>query len=779
MNESALRLLLVEDNDDDAMLIVHTLERDGFAVDCVRVESSEEFAQAFSRGSDLIISDYDLPTCTGFDILRLFKEADADIPFIIVSGAIREELAVEAMRQGAHDYVMKETLARLGPAVRRELEEARGRRAKLKLEAGYRSLVENSVQGLAIIEGTELTFVNSALATILDVDREALVGLPVTALAQHIHPEDRIVAAARFDGSAGSKRNNGCDELRLIRSSGEVRWVELEATHLELDGERVVQGAFIDITRRKQHERELEAIATLAAALRTTRNRPQMISVLLDQTIKLLGAHGAALATQAPDRDEVEFELARGAWGGLVEGRFAANSTLSGQILATGEAFIGVATDVADRLAFPAVAAETSQLAAVPMIVEDFSLGVLWIGRATPILEGDLRVLTAIADMAASALRRASLHEETRLRLHRLHALRSIDLAITTSHDLQFVFDVLLEQVLGQIGVDGASVLRHRPVSRTFVRVAARGKGLPDLSGEVSASVGFAALAGSSRKMVRTDRLDQKHNTPQENALAKAGFSTYIGIPLVAGGELRGVMELHHRGRLETDAEKDAFLETLAWQAAIAIDGRCLVEELQDSNRDLAAAYDSTLEGWARALELRDQETEGHTRRVAQLSVELARSLGVEGHELTQIKRGALLHDIGKMAIPDSVLLKPGPLNDGEWEIMRRHPQFAVEMLSGIDYLRPALTIPYGHHERWDGSGYPRGLKGKDIPLAARVFAVVDVWDALCSDRPYREAWPESRAQSYVQEHAGTLFDPDVVKRFIRVLSSDDFSSAE
>jgi putative nucleotidyltransferase with HDIG domain/PAS domain S-box-containing protein len=193
--------------------------------------------------------------------------------------------------------------------------------------------------------------------------------------------------------------------------------------------------------------------------------------------------------------------------------------------------------------------------------------------------------------------------------------------------------------------------------------------------------------------------------------------------------------------------------------------------DLEATNRALTNAYDSTLEGWVRALDLRDRETEGHTKRVTKLTVELARRVGVPEDELVHVRRGALLHDIGKIGIPDAVLRKPGPLDEDEWKLMRQHPVWAHEMISAVDFLQPALDIPYCHHERWDGEGYPRGLAGESIPLSARVFAVIDVWDALRSDRPYSEAWDEDRVLAHLREQAGGQFDPAVVEEFLGMLA--------
>jgi PAS domain S-box-containing protein len=191
--------------------------------------------------------------------------------------------------------------------------------------------------------------------------------------------------------------------------------------------------------------------------------------------------------------------------------------------------------------------------------------------------------------------------------------------------------------------------------------------------------------------------------------------------------------------------------------------------ELQRAHQELAQAYDTTLEGWSRALDLRDKETEGHSQRVTEMTLRLARAIGLSEPELVQVQRGALLHDIGKMGIPDSILLKPGSLSDEEWEVMRKHPSYAHSLLAPIVYLKEALAIPYCHHEKWDGTGYPRGLKGEQIPLAARLFAVADVWDALRSDRPYRAGWPKERVREHIRGLAGSHFDPTVVQVFLEL----------
>jgi len=236
---------------------------------------------------------------------------------------------------------------------------------------------------------------------------------------------------------------------------------------------------------------------------------------------------------------------------------------------------------------------------------------------------------------------------------------------------------------------------------------------------------------------------------------------------------VKGVLELYFRKRFDANLEWGNFVETLARQAAVAIDDAHLFEQLQRSYADLAVAYDNTIEGWARLLEIRKFEPDGHSHYVTGLVIEMARRMGVPESELAHVYRGALLHDIGKLAIPDKILLKPAPLTDEERELVRTHVTFAHDLMFSIEYLRPAADIPYTHHEKWDGSGYPRGLKGGQIPLAARIFSVVDVWDTLKRDLPHRSALGEAEARTFIRTRAGQDFDPQVVDMFLYFLEAE------
>jgi putative nucleotidyltransferase with HDIG domain len=248
------------------------------------------------------------------------------------------------------------------------------------------------------------------------------------------------------------------------------------------------------------------------------------------------------------------------------------------------------------------------------------------------------------------------------------------------------------------------------------------------------------------------------------------GLRSGLYVPMKIGDEILGVISIESE-RPDAFSETDErMITTLAAQAAVTLDNIQLFENLQKSNDRIFAAYDETIEGWSNALDLRDKETEGHTQRVTNLTEELARVMGIPEADIVHMRRGALLHDIGKMGVPDRILLKPDKLTDEEWVIMREHPVLAYNLLSHIEFLRLALNIPHYHHEKWDGSGYPAGLKGKQIPLEARIFAIIDVYDALTSDRPYRPGWPKDKALSYIREQSGLHFDPKVVKAFLKLI---------
>lgn len=382
-------------------------------------------------------------------------------------------------------------------------------------------------------------------------------------------------------------------------------------------------------------------------------------------------------------------------------------------------------------------------------------------------LKGKWNAIGMIRDIT----KRKQAEEEIRVHLDHLQALRNIDIAITGSVDLKVTLNVLLEQVLSQLGVDAARVLLRNKHTVSLEYAAGIGFNTDALIhsdmmlGESCA--GHVALARKPLIIPDLSEAEEKLNCQSYSNVE--GFRAYFGAPLIAKGQVKGVLEIFRRSPYTPASEWLGFFEALAGQAAIAIDNATMLDDLQRSHDELVIAYDRTIEGWAKALDYRDKETEGHSQRVTEMTLRIAREMGIREEELVHIRRGALLHDIGKLGVPDNVLFKPGKLTDEEWKVMKRHTTLARELLSPIDFLRPSLDIPYCHHEKWDGTGYPRGLKGNAIPLSARIFAVVDVWDALGSDRPYRLAWSREKVEGYLRDNAGSHFDPEVAEAFLRI----------
>jgi PAS domain S-box-containing protein len=587
-----------------------------------------------------------------------------------------------------------------------------------------------------------------------------------------IHPVDREHCLETYK-KAFAQQEPFQVEYRLQRKDGEFRWL-LEVGMPSFSPSGSFTGFLIscfDVSEHKQREEELEAIARISSALRSGNNRSGLLASLLDQVMSLFNAEAAWFTYTENHRGNTLIELGCGQATGFTGKQIQASETISQQLFENGKPFLdNQAIEHQGNLDGIGL----TGIAAAPLISSEERVGVLWIGRNREISARELSLLTTIADLSANAIARASLLEQTEKRLQRLAALHTIDLAISASLDLPHTLGVLLEQVTQQLGVDAADVKLLDPHTYTLVYGGGYGFRFENQTRPRSRlSERLAMQAVIDRRFIQipdyTELMDELGKGP---LVIGEEFSAYFAMPLIAKELAKGVLEIYNRTPFYPDTEWLDFFNTLSGQAAIAIDNATLFEGLQRSKNELEIAYDSTLEGWSVALDLRDKETEGHSQRVSELSVALASSLGMNAQDLTYLRWGALLHDIGKMGIPDQILLKAGQLEEDEWSTMRMHPYYAYQMLVEIPYLRPALDIPYCHHEKWDGTGYPRGLKGNEIPIAARIFAVVDVWDALTSNRPYRQAWVKEDALEYIRRQSGKYFDPRVVEAFLKLMEN-------
>lgn len=565
-------------------------------------------------------------------------------------------------------------------------------------------------------------------------------------------------------------------ENPILTKNGEERYIVWQNSQILEQGKPAGTLSFgIDITDRRQRETELQTISSLSAALRTASSRAEMLPAIVKQAAILLKVENISLEIFDPTSKDSVVEQASGLWAHAIGLRIPANDGSSSSLPA-GRTHLENDYLEHPTLTRPAALGGCSAIAGAPMVAQDVMIGSLWIGSHRPIGEYDVRLLTAVADIAANAIRRTSMFEQIQRDITRLAALHEIDSAISGTMDLHVSLAVVVSHVIHQLSVDAADVVLFNPVSRILQFGAGQGFRNQAMEQSRLRSTGnLAERAIRERRAIHINNLHELADTPETRWLIQnEGFLTYHAMPLLSKGQVLGVLEIFLRSALEPDREWMGFFDTVAEQAAIAIDSAQLFSDLQRANSELFLAYDETIEGWSRALDLRDHETEGHTLRVTEITMKLAAEMRLPDGEMMHIRRGALLHDIGKMGVPDSILLKPGKLTDQEWVEMRKHPVYANQLLSPIRYLHPAIDIPYCHHEKWDGSGYPRGLKGEKIPLSARVFSLVDVWDALTSDRPYRKAWSGAKAREYILESSGTHFDPEVTKRFLELIQRED-----
>ncbi|MCC6500194.1 MAG: GAF domain-containing protein [Anaerolineales bacterium] len=526
--------------------------------------------------------------------------------------------------------------------------------------------------------------------------------------------------------------------------------------------------------------REMEAINRLSSALRKTNSQTEMLDYFLDETLALLGEKNGSIWLYDHASAKFVQRAARGVSKDIQQKQLDPNVGIISRVFQTGEVY--TTPDLKnDPLVYkPNVILSDYSATCIPIKSTAGTLGGLFIQMPPERqITRHINLLVTLAEIVGNAIHRADLFDHSQEQIRRLTAMRDIDSAIVSSTDLRVTLNILTEHAIKHLRVDAVDILAYRPELQSLSLLTSAGFQTPTPTRPLM-RIG-EGLAGQIVLRGRTDHVVDLANSPEaqrDRLLTREGFVTYIGVPLIVKGQIKGVFEVFHRTPLAPNAEWMQFLQTLAGQAAIAIDNSHLFDNLQKSNQEITQAYDITLEGWARALELRDRETEGHTRRVTELTMRLAKSMGIKDDDLANIYRGVLLHDIGKMGVPDQILKKTGPLTEAEWEEMQRHPQYAFDLLSPIGYLRPALDIPYCHHEHWDGSGYPRGLKGEQIPLAARLFSVVDVWDALRSDRPYRKAWPRDKVIEYIKDSAGSILDPTIVNLFLILIEMDE-SQAE
>ncbi len=673
-----LKVLIIDDSEDDTILLVRQLILGGFEPNWERVYTRNDLIKVLQNQKwDIILSDYNMPNFNGIDALGIIVKGNYDVPVILVSGAMGEEIAVEAIRAGAQDYLIKDRLARLAPAVERSLREAQNRRARMAAE-------------------------------------KALIDSQTNLLAE-----------------------------------------------------------------TRQRLQELDHLNRIAEALSEATTSEEMMPVFLDRTMDAVASEHSALLILPHGSRVLKVAQARGGLAAYTE-QIIPISALINTFISEGKKVYTTPDVQQQPLDFefqkpPFLGA----LMALPFHSPAGVSGILVLARERP-AAGDpnreyqpdeINLAKTIAEIGANALQRARFFEQTQVRMQRLSILHEIDLAVSASLSISITLDLILDQIVSQIGIQAADVLLYNPQDHWLEYGA--GRGFRDNKVKRTRFRLGESLPGRAvleRGPIAKDHIQQDIRFVQSHFLEEEKFTTYFAIPLVTKGQIKGVLELFHHEPVSNDPELRDFFETLAAQAAIAMENSDLFQGLKRSNLEITRAYDAVIERWAFSLEKRENAREGHGKRTTEMTVHLARAMDIGDTQLVHIRRGALLHDIGNIFVPESILNNTGVLTEEEQKIIQQHSIEGQNLLQHIDFLAPATDIPFYHHELWDGSGYPMGLKGEQIPLPARIFAVVDLWDALTSDRVYRNKWSQEDAIHYIQKNSGILFDPTVVDVFMREL---------
>ena len=557
----------------------------------------------------------------------------------------------------------------------------------------------------------------------------------------------------------------------------EYNWFQLRAfpLHNHRTGAVIMHSS---INERKRYELEQTAIIAIYAAMRMSLDRKTLLETILSEISHLLESESIAIITYDPLNDRFFAENASGIWQEYFGRQIPCTpQSFCKHVMETGVSYL---VDKDELETIPYVLNfhfNVNYLICVPMVISQEKLGVIWVGRNRKFNQFDISQLENIAVLAAASIRQLNLFEQTLQRLKYLNALRKIDQTILSSLDRKIILDAILGQVLGlsEKGSLAVDILTYDSGLNRLEYLA--GEGFDYANMENAWFVPDSKIVPFSffqKEMSIVKDLSVESEFISKRGLESENFHVYYSVPMIAKGKLVGALEIYSRKEEGLDQETLEFLTSIADQTSIALNSIEMFEDLRSKNLELIISYDTTIEAWSKTLDLRDEETSQHTNRVTRLTIDLAREMGFQESELIHLQRGALLHDIGKIGIPDRVLHKPGPLDEEEWDIVKQHPVAAYNLLSPVQFLRNALDIPYCHHERWDGSGYPQGLSGEQIPLAARLFAVIDVWDALLSDRPFRKAWSKDKTLEYIRSQSGIQFDPRVVEAFFNVLENND-----
>ncbi len=725
-----LKILIIDDNEDDAALMEHFLRKQWPEALVTVIDSREGFLDLLDSNFqfDLVISDWSLPQFSGMDALKMLRGSDIQAPFILVSGKIGEESAVQAIREGAYDYVLKNNLTRLPIAANRALQD----RAREQAEQKMQEQLHLQATGLQAIPIAIVIISASGIIESVNPAFEVLTGYEPEEVIGHSVAEfcDSGLCMQDFQDWKGNHIKTS--RVTEKRKNGSHYFEEWTICPVYNDKDQLTHFivAKTDVTSEEQRKRhnELELLYSNLSA------QANSSSILIKRTINFIAEQFPA-SHPGFHIHATSHESAVDSWIGTPHEKSLNEFTYEIHFF-------------------------------------DQPFGQLAMNYSSTSVLNEFELYAVIAKAFESALLKLAAKERAESQIKKISFLSYITKSINSVFDADLMLGNILKQSAKLLNADTMALYLYNKETKDYVCRAHYGLRSINLTGvHIAPGQPYVGTAASDQQFLSCYTFDNLNGQDQFIALIQTEkFLSQHCAPIVVGGMTLGVLEVFQRKEFTLTDEWVALFEAIAMQTGVALEYNTVFLELQSVYRDLENSYEATIEGWSSAMDLRDQETEGHSKRVTSLTVAFATRLGFSQDDIVRAKRGALLHDIGKIGIPDSILRKNGPLTEEEWAIMKEHPSKAYGMLYRIPYLRNCLDIPLYHHEKWDGTGYPQGLSGKKIPLAARMFALIDVYDALTSDRPYRKAWTKEKTVEYIREQAGRHFDPELTEAFIALI---------
>ncbi len=766
-----IRPLLVDCECENKQWVANVLKE--ISIDFIEADSIAAIRKISPTDFNLILLSLNLQDCEGVSCLEIVKEIFPETGIVVVVSAGEEKLVENSVQNDAQGFIQVGTLG--SKSVGTLIQLAYKRQNSINQINQAKNQLSNLISNLPGFiyrcwndEQWTMEYLSDGVTKLTGYTPEEFIHKEKITYLDIIHPEDRKKVNREIQ-KAIKQGTRYQLEYRILTADNTEKWMwEQGNAIVSKSTATLLEGYVADITDKKIREFQMQAIIETGEILRNALRINNFCPNLLKKIKDIYGVDCIALLLPTSRGNLARIQFAEGSWKSLVGEEVSFPECFEKSTHTDQRYYLFDREKPSMDLCNTLVGKTNRFMVFLPLLIDSYQSGMLVLGRDKQFKEPELEVLIAISDILVPAIERSNLLEKTETQLRHLESLHAIDQAITSNFDLKVVNKIILDQVCKELKGEAADILILNKATNLLEYVSAMGFMDPmihTIRVPLTTSVAGKVLLENKGHYVYD--LEENPLWFIRKNMQVENFKAYFAYPMYIKGDTIGVLEIFFRKKFYPDRDWETFLEALATQAAVAYDSFKKYSELQKMQQNATTSFRTTLETWSKSLELHDMESPGHIRRVTDETLRLARELGVDESSMPDIERGALLHDIGKIGIMDEILQKKGDLSKQDWQEIKRHPQIARDLLSNVKLLEDALDIPYSHHENWDGSGYPQGLKGEEIPLPARIFAVVDTFDAMTSKRPYHRARTKTEAIQYLNEQKGKKFDPDVVDLFI------------